>query len=299
MKIRQIGEFGLIKDIKKMAGNGEGVVKGIGDDCAVVEFGRDKYLLLTTDMLIQDVDFLLRDDPYLIGSKSISASISDIAACGGLPAYALVSLGMPAETESGFVHDLYRGMGFWAKKHGINIIGGDMSKADKIVINISLAGFVEKKKLVLRSGARAGDIIFVTGMLGAASLDPRRLCVIPRLEEARYLAANFKMGAMIDISDGLLQDLKHVCDESGVGAVVYQDAVPVYKKGGDFIREVSRGEDFELLFTLPLKEARKLGSGSFINYTPIGNVVDKKYGLRMIDDNCKEKVIKPSGFRHF
>jgi thiamine-monophosphate kinase len=250
-------------------------------------------------MLIQDVDFLLRDDPYLIGSKSISASISDIAACGGLPAYALVSLGMPADTQSQFVRDLYRGMGFWAKKHGINIVGGDISKADKIVINICLAGFVEKKKLTLRSGARAGDIIFVTGMLGAASLDPRRLCIIPRLEEARYLSANFKIGAMIDISDGLLQDLKHVCDESGVGAVIYQDAVPLYKKGGDFIREVSRGEDFELLFTLPLKEARKLGAGSFINYTPIGNVVDRKYGLRMIDDNCKEKVIKPSGFRHF
>ena len=299
MKIKKLGEFGLIDVIKKIARAKEGVIKGIGDDCAVVEHDRDNYMLLTSDMLIEDVDFLKRDDPYLVGSKSICASISDIAACGGLPSYALVSLGLPPDTDLKFVRNLYRGMDYWAKKYSINIVGGDISRAAKITVNVSLAGFVEKNRLVLRSGARTGDIIFVTGMLGAASLDRRRLCIIPRLEEARYLVTNYKMGAMIDLSDGLLQDLKHVTDESKVGALIYQDAVPLYKKGRDFIREVSRGEDYELLFTLSLKEARKLSASSFVNYAPIGNVVNRKCGLRLIDDKCREKAIKPSGFRHF
>ena len=299
MKIKQIGEFGLIDVIKKMARAKEGVIQGIGDDCAVVEHDRDNYMLLTSDMLIEGVDFLKRDDPYLVGSKSISASISDIAACGGLPSYALVSLGLPPNTDLKFVRNMYRGMGHWAKKYYINIVGGDISRSGKMVINVTMAGFVEKNRLTLRSAARAGDIIFVTGMLGAASLDRRRLCILPRLEEARYLVTNYKMGAMIDLSDGLFQDLKHITDESGVGALIYQDAVPLYKRASDFLKEVSRGEDYELLFTLPLTEARKLNASSFVNYTPIGNVMNRKFGLRLIDDRCREKAIKPAGFRHF
>ncbi len=299
MKVKQIGEFGLIDEIRKIAGVRGSVLKGIGDDCAVVEFDRRKYMLLTADMLIEGVDFLKHDDPYFIGSKSICASLSDIASCGGIPAHALVSLGLPADTGVDFVRRIYRGMEYWAKEYDFSIVGGDISRSDKIVINVSMTGFTEKNRLILRSAARPGDVIFVTGMLGAAAYDPRRLDIHPRIEESCYLIMNYKMGAMIDISDGLFQDLKHITDESNVGALVYQEAVPLWNMKGDFLKEVSRGEDYELLFTLPLDQARKLNATKYLSFTAIGSVTERKHGLRLIDDKCRERPVGALGFKHF
>lgn len=299
MNIGKIGEFGLIDEIKKKVKTGKGVVKGIGDDCAVVKFSRDKYMLLTCDMLVEGVDFLKDDSPYLIGAKSIAVSISDIAANGGWPSYALISLGLTKNTPLSYVQEVYRGMNLWTEKYGIDIVGGDISRAAKITLNVSLVGFVERKRLVLRSAARIGDIIFVTGRIGAALIDKRRLHIKPRADEARYLASNYRVNAMIDISDGLPQDLHHICKESGVGAVIYQELVPLYKKGSGFIHTLSLGEDYELLFTMPVSDAKRLVSSGIKTYQPIGEITPKRYGVRLLDERRRERPLRRCGFRHF
>ena len=299
MKIERIGEFGLINKIKAMLKTDASVIKGAGDDCAVVKFNRDKYMLLTCDMLVEGIDFLKKDDPYLAGAKSMVVSISDIAANGGWPAYALISLGLPGNIRLGYVKEFYRGMSLWADKYKINIVGGDISRAEKLTLSLSLIGFVEKRCLTLRSGACVGDIVFVTGRLGAALVDKRRLHVKPRLEEARYLVKNYRINSMIDISDGLPQDLHHIAAESKVGAAIFKELVPLHKKDADFLRALSLGEDFELLFTMPAAEAKRLTASGIKTYSPIGEITDKRYGLRLIDEDHKERPLKPVGFRHF
>jgi thiamine-monophosphate kinase len=229
MLITKIGEFGLIERFRKQIKTDTTVVKGSGDDCAVLKFNKDKYLLFTCDMLVEGVDFRPNERPYLIGRKSVAVSISDIAACAGIPYYCLVSLGLPKETSIDFADKLFKGMLDIAKKFKINIVGGDLSHAGQLVIDVSMLGIVEKKYLVLRNGAKVGDIIFVTGSLGG-SIQGKHLKFTPRLKEARYLVKNFKVNSMIDISDGLAQDLGHILGQSKVGAIIYEDLIPRDKK---------------------------------------------------------------------
>lgn len=298
MNLKNIGESGLIKQIKKSVKTSSSVIKGIGDDCAVVAFSKTKYMLLTCDMLIENVDFKINDSPFWIGHKSLACSISDIASMGGLPKYALVSLGLPEDLSAAFLRQLYRGINRLAGKFHIDIVGGDISKAGRLTIDISMVGFVEKIYLTLRSNAKVNDIIFITGELGAAPFG-RHLTFMPRLKEARYLVENYKINAMIDISDGLLKDLSHILEESSRGASIYQWLVPLYRKQDNFLKVVSRGEDFELLFTSSAKEAgRLIASGKRI-YTAIGQILPKDYGLRLINGRFKEDKVKPLGFLHF
>ncbi len=220
MLISKIGEFGLIERFRKVIKTDHSVIKGSGDDCAVLKFDKSNYQLYTCDMLVQDVDFSPKDKPYLIGRKSLAVQISDISACGGLPRYCLISLSMPPKTRLEFVNKLFKGMLDMAGEYNINIVGGDLSRGKQLAIDVSMLGVVEKKNLVLRSKARKGDIIFVTGTLGG-SIRGKHLSFRPRLKEARFLVNNFKINSMIDISDGLTQDLGHILKQSSVGAVIY------------------------------------------------------------------------------
>jgi len=298
MLIKNIGEFGLIHRIKKLIRTGVSVVKGPGDDCAVIKFSKDKYMLFTCDMIVEGVDFTAKERPYLVGRKAIAVSVSDIAACAGLPRYCLVSVGLPKNTSVEFIDKLVKGMLSLAKKYGINIVGGDLSRARQLTIDVSMLGIVEKKNLVLRSGAKTGDIIFITGKLGGSILG-RHLRFMPRLKEARFLARNFSVNSMIDISDGLVQDLGHILEESSTGAIIYEDLIPISKQARNLHDALYWGEDFELLFTLSASEAKKLYRKKLTGFKPIGEIVDKKYGLRLVDRKGKEKIIKPKGFRHF
>lgn len=298
MLVKNIGEFGLIERFRKRIKLDASVIKGTGDDCAVLKFDKDKYLLFTCDMLVEDVDFRHNQKPYLIGRKSMAVSISDIAACGGIPRYCLVSLNMPKNTPFRFIDELFKGIEACAGKYKINIVGGDLSRSEKIAIDVCMLGFVEKKYLVLRSGAEIGDIIFVSGTLGGSILG-KHLSFEPRLREARFLVKNFKLQAMIDISDGLAQDLSHILEESKVGAVIYEDLVPLSKEARNLADALYSGEDFELLFTLSRKAAERLLKKNPFNFKPIGEIVDKKYGLRLIDKRGREKIIHPRGFQHF
>jgi thiamine-monophosphate kinase len=297
MLIKKLGEFGLISRIRRLIKTDSSVIKGIGDDCAVIKFTKNKYLLFTCDMLVEGVDFTKKDSPFLAGRKALAVSISDVAACCGLPRYALVSLGLPKKSRVKLVDDVYRGINSLAKQYKINIVGGDLSEAKQLTIDISLLGFVEKRNLVLRSGSQEGDIICVTGDFGG-SIHGKHLRFTPRLKEARFLAKNFKINSMIDVSDGLILDLNHILKESKVGAVIYEDLIPVNKNALDLKDALTSGEDFELLFTLSLKEARRLTARGNV-FIPIGYITGKTFGLQLMDKLGRKKRILPRGFVHF
>lgn len=296
--LKNIGEFGLIDRIRKLIKTDASVVKGSGDDCAVLKFDRYRYQLFTCDMIVENTDFTLKDGPYFIGRKSLAVSISDIAACAGLPKYCLVSLGIPADTSVEFIDKIIKGMLSLVKKYNINLVGGDLSRAKELTIDVSLLGVVEKKNLVLRSGAKIGDIIFVTGELGG-SISGKHLKFTPRIKEARFLVKNFRVNSMIDISDGLAQDLGHIMKESSVGAIIYEDLIPLSKQARNLDDALYMGEDFELLFTMPRTESMKMLKKGAHNFRAIGEITHKRYGLRLVDKTGKEKILKPKGFRHF
>ncbi len=298
MLVKEIGEFGLISRIAQRIKTDRSVIRGIGDDCAVLEFSKDKYQLFTCDMLVEGVDFFKNTDPFLIGRKALAVSVSDIAACAGIPRYCLVSLGLPPDTSVDFVDRFLKGMLSIAKDYSINITGGDISRAPQISVDVSMLGVVEKRRLLLRSGALKGDIIFVSGSLGG-SLSGKHLKFKPRIKEARYLTRNFKVNAMIDISDGLIQDLRHILKASKTGAILYEEMIPLSTQAKGLKSALYDGEDFELLFTVPALEARKIISRNRDLFRPIGEIVERKYGLRLLSRKGKELPVKSRGFCHF
>ena len=298
MRITQLGEFGLIERIKAKIATDSSVKKGTGDDCAVLAYDKDKYLLFTCDMVLEGLDFKHQEDPYLVGRKAIAVSLSDIAACGGMPRHCLVSLGMPKNSTTKFLDRLMAGMLSQVREYKLNLVGGDLSRTDKLIIDVSMLGIVEKKRLVLRSGARIGDIIFVSAPLGG-SIRGKHLKFTPRIKEARRLTQRFKINSMIDISDGLAQDLSHILKESNVGAFIYERLIPLDKEAQNLEDALFMGEDFELLFTLAGKEARRLLSLRQNIFLPIGEIVEKKYNLRLVDQKGRPRTLRIKGFRHF
>lgn len=298
MLLSKIGEFGLIERIKKMIKNNSSVVTGPGDDCAVLKYDKNNYQLFSTDMLVEGVDFTKDTDPYLVGRKALAVSISDISACGGMPTHAVVSLGLPKDITLNSLDLINKGINDLAKIYKINIVGGDISKSRDLVINVSILGIVEKRFLVKRSGAKIKDVIMVSGELGGA-IKGKHLKFIPRLKEARYLVKNFKVNAMIDISDGLTQDLNHILEASNKGALIYESLIPISKQAKNLQDALSSGEDFELLFTLSKRQSKKLFTRFPANFRPIGEIAGHKHGLRLVKRNAKIIKIKPKGFRHF
>lgn len=300
--LHDIGEFGLIKKIAEWTAGPRGsVIRGIGDDTAVIKYTKNKYLLLTTDMLIEDVHFRLSEaTPYLIGRKSLAVNISDIIAMGGVPKYAIVALGISGNRKISFIKGIYSGMRDLADRYGIAIVGGDTNRSGKIVISVSLVGEVEKENLVLRSNAKAGDAIFVTGRLGGSYKSKRHLTFTPRLKEARYLVKNFKISSMIDISDGIASDIARIAEESRVGARLDEKAIPLSKTCG-IKNALFDGEDFELLFTASEREAVSISRRwpYSLKLTKIGNITGAKGVTELITKTGKIKRIPESGFRHF
>ncbi|MFC1704585.1 thiamine-phosphate kinase [Candidatus Omnitrophota bacterium] len=298
--LASIGENGFISRIQRLFKNDASVIKGIGDDAAVLSFTKDKYLLLTTDMLIEEIHFKKHAAPRRIGHKALACNISDIAAMGGVPRYAVVSVGLPGRMNMRFAKEICRGMSDISKKYNINIVGGDTNRAQSIVINVALLGFVEKKNLIVRSGAKEGDIIFVTGVLGGSLSSQRHLTFSPRIKEARYLVNHFHLNAMIDISDGLALDLHRIAESSKVGAKLFASAIPK-KKNVSLTQALYDGEDFELLFTLSPREAQKLDRKKRLT-TPlhmIGIIAKKSSGITLIQEDGTKRKIKPRGYTHF
>ncbi len=291
MKITTLGEFNLIDRIKSICPISSRVIETIGDDTAVLSYTKDKYQLFTTDMMTENVHFTRRMSARLIGHKALACNISDIAAMGGIPTFAVVSLGVPKTLPIKWVDEMYQGIAALAKQFGVSIVGGDTIKSDKITINIALLGEVEKKYCVLRRGAKPGDAIFVTGLLGGSLKSGRHLDFIPKVEQARFLVKKFKPSAMMDISDGLAGDLNHILKASGVGAHLNDTDIPCHH-GVSLKQALTDGEDYELLFTLSSTKAKALMNWQIKNkrwfYYYIGDIVANS-----------RQTIQLKGFRHF
>ncbi len=289
--VSSLGEFGLIDVIKKYCPTNSKVIQSIGDDTAVLAFDKATYQLFTTDMMVEDVHFTRLMPAKLVGHKALACNISDIAAMGGLPTFAVVSLGLPSKTPIRWVKDFYTGLGKVANSFNVAIVGGDTVKADKIVVNIALLGLVEKKNLVTRSNAKPGDYVMVTGLLGGSLKSGRHLSFTPKVNQAQFLVKNFKPSAMMDISDGLAGDLNHLLRLSKVGAVLYNEHIPCHKNCS-LKQALTDGEDYELLFTLTPYNAKRLLDWQ------INNKCHYFYHVGEIVAN-KKSIIKLEGFKHF
>ncbi len=317
MKIKTLGEFGLIDRIKKkIILYSKDVIAGIGDDAAVLKYDNKSYLLLTTDMLVENDHFSLKfSTPEQIGMKAIEQNVSDIAAMGATPKYAVISLALPYYVDVEFVDRLYNGINEKSKKYKISIVGGNITHSREIVVNVAMTGFVEKENLVLRSGATLGDLIFCSGGVGKSAVGlellrnnkkgksiKKHLEPESRLELARKLV-KIGINSMIDVSDGVASEVKHICDESKVGAIIYAEKIPISRDTIKDSRKINKdpidfalygGEDFELVFTASKNKLKQLEK---LDVKVIGEIVDRKNGIKLIKDAKKSDL--ESGFDHF
>ena len=271
----ELGENAALQRLLDHLSSNDRLIVGPGDDCAVVA-GDDTYdLLLKTDVVIEGVHFTRDTPPELIGRKALARTLSDIAAMGGQPDHALVTLLAHPSRAVRDAERLYDGMAELAEAFGVSIAGGETSSlpADGLIINVALTGRVRRGKAVLRSGGRPGDHLCVSGKLGGSFESGRHLTFTPRLELAEYLLSHdLRPGAMMDLSDGLGSDLPRLAAASGCGYELDTKAIPCHP-GISVRHAISDGEDYELLFTLDdaqLERLRRLEPP--VPITPVGHL---------------------------
>lgn len=315
-------EFQFIQHIKERFS-----LHRVGDDCAILPKNDDFDMLVTADLLVEDIDFRLAwADAMSLGHKALAVSLSDIAAMGGRGLWSTSSIGIPEHLwKTDFLDDFYAGWHSLAAIYGVELVGGDVSRSpDKLVIDSVVIGEVEKGRAIKRSGAKPGDLIYVSGKLGAAAaglklleaspaisdanpmelnLIDHQLRPIPRLHLAKELLELNILTSMIDLSDGLSSDLRHICEASNVGAVVEKHLIPRsegLEEAFDSIPEkdnavLSGGEDFELLFTISPENVVYLDG---LSVTRIG-IVTADAGQVVLLDGEASVPLQPEGFQHF
>lgn len=324
-------EAELIRALQQRFPAGGGVRVGIGDDAAVLAGDARREWVVTTDLLIEGVHFLdLRTPQHgqgasarAVGWKALARSLSDIAAMGARPLYALVALAVPAVTPTRWVDEFFAGVKGLAQRHRVRLAGGDLSSAPQIVADVQVLGTVEKGHALLRRGARPGDILFVSGTLGVSQLGllalrHRRAAGLaravrahcypqPRLGLAQALGRRGGVSALIDLSDGLSTDLAHLCEASRVGARIFADRIPAVRLPRELARRwdtnslalaLHGGEDYELLFTLPQARAARLPKRlAGVKLTAIGEITRR--GLLLVDAGGRARRLAPRGWDHF
>jgi thiamine-monophosphate kinase len=327
-------EFELIRNLlNKTAKNkphSSKVKTGIGDDCAVISTDSKTDLVITADLIVEEIDFRLDwTIAEFIGHKALAVSLSDVAAMGGQPLWALLSIGVPERIwKSDFVEKFYEGWFNLARKFNVELAGGDVSRTpDKIVIDSIVAGEAKKNRAILRSGAQAGDLIYITGKLGDAaaglrllergfryqaekgwrkSIILKQLAPNPQVEIGASLSQTKLATAMLDLSDGLSSDLRHLCESSGVGAYIFAEKIPFDKNLREVLKEnedeislaLNGGEDFELLFTVNPRNKNKLEKQLGKKVELIGEITSDAGKIELISES-KITRLKPKGFRHF
>lgn len=332
-KLSTLGEFGLISRIASASKQGTGVITGIGDDAAVTQLTPGTQLLVSTDMLLEDVHFRrVWHDPYRLGRKSLAVNISDIAAMGGIPRWALLSLAIPADLPLDFLDQFTRGFLGMADEHGVSLIGGDTcASRSGLAVSITIMGEQLPDLVIRRSGAVPGDTIWVTGTLGDAALGLRLLeekyssSILtkeelyfishlldpsPRVSAALALAESDLVSAMIDISDGLLADFGHIAEQSGVGGCIRLEDIPLSAElrsraaalcFDHYEPSLSGGEDYELCFTAPPSNREKIVDcmkKCGIAVTPVGIVTTSPTVQAVHEDGSPYETIT-EGFNHF
>lgn len=332
MRLKDIGEFGLIQRLARSAADPDSaVLKGIGDDAAVISLGRTRCLLVTTDTLREGIHFSREfTTPFLLGKKSLAVNLSDIAAMGGDPRYYFVSLSAPGKTPFAFIRHLYRGMQRRGRTWHVTVLGGDTTGSEGgISITVTVIGGAAKDRVLYRHGALPGDVIYVTGTLGDAALGlellrhghvrgearklvRRHLDPEPRVDAGRMIARAKVATSMIDISDGLLADLRHIIEQSRTGARINRDAIPLSRAYKRLCKGLSEdpyrfalcgGEDYELLFTAsPDCHARisRIARNLNLAITPIGEITKARGKIEVVDRNNRPvPCVKREGFVHF
>jgi thiamine-monophosphate kinase len=258
MKLSVLGENALVAELTRGLPQRSDVVVGPGDDCAVIAPLRDgRRLLLKTDALVEGVHFLLSHEPRRVGWKALCRAISDIAAMGGEPEHAVITIALSPEVQLAWIKALYAGLGKAARAFGVAIVGGETSRSPgPAFINVALTGRVSARECVLRSGGKPGDVLYVTGRLGGSRAG-KHLDFTPRLPEARWLVSHFRLHAMMDLSDGLAADLPRLAAASGCGFTLNHETIP-RTRGCTLENALNDGEDFELLFAIPPRHGAKL-----------------------------------------
>lgn len=327
-------EFDFINSLRQRAGSSsQSIVTGIGDDAAVFRNSAGKETVISTDLLVEDIDFRrMTTPPYLLGHKALAVSLSDLAAMGSRPLWSLISIGVPEDVwESDFIDRFYDGLLDLANRYGVQLIGGDTSRTnERLVIDSIAIGECSAGMAVKRVGASAGDQIFVTGSLGAAAaglrlierganlgdedlqkLDHvllRQLRPEPRVGWGIVLGEEKIASAMIDLSDGLSSDLNHLCAESNVGALIDSSLLPIDEHVVELCGRraldplqlaLHGGEDFELLFTVkPEHVARLPRRVDGVEIKRIGAVTWANDGVK-ISEGSRIWDLKPGGWKHF
>jgi thiamine-monophosphate kinase len=260
-----VNEFELIDRLCRDLPVNASTTVGAGDDCAVLDLGvPGRCVLFKTDAVVEGVHFEAGTEPERVGRKALARCLSDVAAMAGMPTHALVTVGLPDATHAEWIQAAYRGLTRLARDYDVAVVGGETTTVPVRMLSVSLLGWVERGRSVLRSGACPGDALFVTGELGGSLGSGRHLDFEPRLKEARWLAAEFEVHAMLDLSDGLAGDLGQLVRASGAGAELMAESIPVSraarlaaKAGGRpaLAAALGDGEDFELLFAVPARQA--------------------------------------------
>ncbi len=306
-------ELELIGRIRRMAGRRQPAY-GIGDDCAVLSVPRGHEMLVTTDFSLEGVHFRRDWHPAdSIGHRCLARGLSDIAAMGGIPRWAFLSLALPHDLPQRWVNEFLRGFLKLAKRYSVTLAGGDTAQSPSgVLADIIVVGSVPARKAVLRSNARPGDLIYVTGTLGASvatlqdlrrgkkfwpSTQPRHFYPDPRLAIGQFLREKKLASSMIDTSDGLSTDLRHICDESRVGAIVEAAALPAVPGDNGLQFALHGGEDYELLFTaLAKKKIPPKIAG--VPITRIG-VITRGRQIRLQSSDGVSQPLEPGGWQHF
>ncbi|MFQ5825083.1 MAG: thiamine-phosphate kinase [bacterium] len=334
MDIKEIGEFGLIERIKKIVEvPNKDLLTGMDDDTAAFRISKDQILLLSTDALIEGVHFSLKYFSFFhLGWRAMAANLSDLAAMGGWPQYAVVSLSLPQNLQVESVEEMYHGMKTLADQYHTTIIGGDTTRSpERIFISLAVIGQVEENQLTQRAGAQVGDALFITGTLGGSqaglkvlksqeawlkkkygSAVERHLSPKPRIKEALFLVNKFAIHSMIDISDGLASEVNHICHQSDVGALVYESQLPLdpeTKSVAEYFGEspvdyaMNGGEDYELLFTTPeinVHEIQKKIHKKFgLSCSKVGMIIEKAEGIYLEKTDRKKIPLDFKGYDHF
>ena len=338
VSIEQLGEFGLIKHLTDpFTTVQKSTLKSVGDDAAVIDNGNGKVTLVTTDMLLEGIHFDLMYMPLKhLGYKAVAVNISDICAMNGEAKQITVSIGLSSKYTLAAVEELYDGIRAACKNYNVDLVGGDTTSSKQgLILSITAIGEAEKEKVVYRSGAKEGDLLCVSGDLGAAYMgyqllerEKRVFLETPEVQpdlagfdyvlerqlkpEARVdiLALLSKAGvlptAMIDISDGLASEIFHLCEQSGVGMNVYEEKIPIdsvtYNTAREFNLDptmcaLSGGEDYELLFTISQADFEKVKNISEISI--IGHCTAKDSGKYLISKSGNVHPIQAQGWNHF
>ena len=299
-------EFEFIRRLREHGVSRPEVLLGIGDDAAVVDDRAGHKTLLCTDTLMEGVHFTRETaTPSQIGRKALAVNLSDIAAMGGVPQYALVSVCVPKGSSS-ILNELYRGLWELADEFDVAVVGGDTNSWNgPLIVSVTLTGVLKNREPITRSGANKGDGIMVTGTLGG-SLQGKHLDFVPRVQEAQEILEIANIHSMIDISDGLTADLAHILEESHLGAELWAEKIPLSEAAklahdgrSPLDHALNDGEDFELLFTLSVSQAENLlvKWNSDVPITQIGEIVENK-GIQLQRKDGTTESLSIDGWKH-